>query len=111
MVFKLIIFRLYYQYDPGRLSACPLTVHALLHIADSIKIMGPVWAYWSFPMERYCGMLLPAIKSRKHPYSTLSNYISDIALISTLEYMYDLDLTFTVRRSFAKKTFTTPECK
>lgn len=40
---------IYYQHDPNRLSACPVTVHALLHIADSIEEMGPIWTYWAFP--------------------------------------------------------------
>jgi hypothetical protein len=30
-------------------------IHALLHIADAIKAMGPVWATWAFPTERACG--------------------------------------------------------
>ena len=36
-------YRYYYCYDPERISACPLTVHVLLHIADSIAIAGPVF--------------------------------------------------------------------
>jgi hypothetical protein len=104
-------YRYYYRYNPERISACPLTVHALLHIADSIAIAGPVWAYWAFPMERYCGKLLPAIKSRRFPYSNLSNRISDIALIRALELVYDLDLSYKIKRPLAKKTFSTPECE
>lgn len=45
------LHRIYYQLSEDRVSACPLTVHALLHIADSIEAMGPVWCYWAFPME------------------------------------------------------------
>ena len=47
----------YYQYLPQHISACPLTIHALLHTADNIEYCGPVWAYWAFPMERYCSVL------------------------------------------------------
>lgn len=61
---KLIMLRLYYQLSPKRLSTCPVTVHALLHLADGIEACGPVWAYWAFPMERFCGILQPWIKSR-----------------------------------------------
>ena len=103
--------RYYYCYDPERISACPLTIHALLHIADGIAIAGPVWAYWAFPMERYCGKLLPAIKNRRFPYSNLSNYISDMALVRSLEFMYNLDLSFKRNRPLAKKIFSTPECE
>ena len=31
-----IIFRFYYQHDTGHISACPVTIHTLLHIANSI---------------------------------------------------------------------------
>ena len=44
---------LYYKHDPNRLSACPLTIHALLHIAWGIRVAGPVWTYWAYPMERH----------------------------------------------------------
>ncbi|KZV59350.1 hypothetical protein PENSPDRAFT_746553 [Peniophora sp. CONT] len=40
----------YYQHDPNRVSACPLTIHVLLHIADMILISGPlVDKYTLFP--------------------------------------------------------------
>lgn len=48
---------MYYQYEDDSISACPLTIHTLLHIADGIKLMGPVWVYWAFAMERSCGKL------------------------------------------------------
>ncbi|THH16136.1 hypothetical protein EW146_g4451 [Bondarzewia mesenterica] len=62
---------LYYQKEPQHIATCPVTIHALLHIADSIEACGPVWAYWAFPMERYCSLIRPAIKSRKHPFASL----------------------------------------
>ncbi|KAJ7854394.1 hypothetical protein B0H14DRAFT_3449595 [Mycena olivaceomarginata] len=55
----------YYQYDEARLSACTLPVHALLHVADNIRQIGPMWCHWAFVMERFCGSLVPAVKSRK----------------------------------------------
>ncbi|KAL1684480.1 hypothetical protein GGG16DRAFT_68216, partial [Schizophyllum commune] len=55
--------RLYYQHDSSRVSVCTLNIHALLHIADSIEAMGPVWTYWAFPMERFCGRMQRAVRS------------------------------------------------
>ncbi|THU92539.1 hypothetical protein K435DRAFT_820462 [Dendrothele bispora CBS 962.96] len=60
---------LYLQNDAERISACPVTLHALLHIADSIDDCGPVWAYWTFATERYCGYLSPKFKSRRYPWA------------------------------------------
>ncbi len=87
---------MYYNHDPLRVSACPLTVHALLHIAPSIREIGPQWAAWAYPMERYCGDLKKNVKSRRHPYVSLNNYITADAHLKQIELMYNLrnDLSF-----------------
>src|SRR5258707_364387 len=54
------------------LSACPLTVHALLHIPNDIQNNGPPCMNWMFVMEHWCGLLLPAIKSWKKPFICLA---------------------------------------
>lgn len=82
--------RIYYRYEPGRASACPLTIHALLHIADSIKAMGPVWATWAFPMERYCGSLLPGIRNRRYPYASINKFMIERAHLTQIKLLYDL---------------------
>ncbi|RDX43780.1 hypothetical protein OH76DRAFT_1458261 [Lentinus brumalis] len=82
--------RLYVEYLPERASACPLTIHALLHIPDALEMIGPVWTVWEFPTERFCGILLPAVKSRRFPYASLSSYAADIAQLSQIELKYDL---------------------
>ena len=76
---------IYYQHDPQCLLTCPLTIHALLHIADSIQASGPVWTAWAFPMERYCGALQPAIRSRRFPYSSLNCYVVDWARLTQIK--------------------------
>ncbi|KAH9009866.1 hypothetical protein EDB85DRAFT_2241680 [Lactarius pseudohatsudake] len=82
--------RFYYQHDAGRMSACPVTIHALLHIADSIKTCGPVWCYWAFPMERYCNRLKPAIRNRRSPYSSIDRYILEDAQLTQIKAIYGL---------------------
>lgn len=67
-----------------------MTIHALLHIADGIKAVGPVWTAWSYPMERYCGSLLPAITSRHFPYATLDKYVTAKAQMMQIMSMYNL---------------------
>ncbi|KAI0264689.1 hypothetical protein BC834DRAFT_825984, partial [Gloeopeniophorella convolvens] len=62
----------------------------LLHLADNITQMGPVWCYWAFPMERFCGSLLPAVKSRKHPYICLNHRVRDIAQLNQIKLLYNL---------------------
>ncbi|KAI0694856.1 hypothetical protein C8Q76DRAFT_634372 [Earliella scabrosa] len=82
--------KFYYQNDPDRLSTCPVTVHALLHIADSIEAIGPVWAYWAFPMERFCGQLQPAIKSRRFPWASIENHLIGLARITQVKLLYNM---------------------
>jgi hypothetical protein len=85
--------RLYYKHDPARLSACPLTIHALLHIAWGIREAGPVWTYWAYPMERHCNTLLQAIKSRRHPYTSISSFVTATAQLDQIRLVYDLHET------------------
>lgn len=88
--FTYLTNRLYYQDNAKRAAACPLTVHALLHIADSIRAMGPVWCYWAFPMERYCGRLKRAVRSRRHPYGSLDRYVLEDAQLTQIKAFYNL---------------------
>ncbi|KAF7332811.1 hypothetical protein MSAN_02432300 [Mycena sanguinolenta] len=81
--------KLYFQYKQERLPICPLTIHALLHIADSIKFTGPVWCYWAFPMERYCGSLQPGIRSRRFPWASLDRYVVEKAQLTQIMTVYN----------------------
>ncbi|KAJ2924111.1 hypothetical protein H1R20_g12985, partial [Candolleomyces eurysporus] len=83
--------RLYYQHNLDRVSACPVTIHALLHIADGIEAMGPVWAYWAFPIERFCGKLGRTIKSRRNPYKNLDNRLLLLVQMTQLKNTYHLE--------------------
>ncbi|GES76294.1 hypothetical protein GLOIN_2v1835774 [Rhizophagus clarus] len=67
--------RIYYHQDQARLPAMKICFHYLLHLADTIKINGPCWSTWQFPMERLCGMLIPLVQSKLHPYDNLANQI------------------------------------
>ncbi|KAG9075885.1 hypothetical protein FRC06_009840 [Ceratobasidium sp. 370] len=80
----------YYQIDASRLPACPLSIHALLHIPYYIRKTGPLWASWAFVMERFCGCLLPAVKNRVRPYEHLDNYVQRRAQMQIVSKVYNL---------------------
>ena len=104
---------MYYQYSPSRLSACPLTIHALLHIVDGIEAAGPVWTYWAFPTERFCGRLLPEIRSRRHPFSNIDNFVVASAKLSQIKIVYNLDEELSLRPKKAevlRGSFSHPSC-
>ncbi|GET00615.1 transposase domain-containing protein [Rhizophagus clarus] len=58
-----------------RLPAYLISFHYLLHIGDCIEDLGPYCEFWQFLMERYCGMLIPLVSSRKLPYVNLFNNV------------------------------------
>jgi len=85
------LYRLYYKNDPNRLSVCPLTVHGLLHIPWGVKVAGPVWTYWAYPMECHCNTLLQSIRSRCHPYASITLFVNATAQLDQIRLLYDLD--------------------
>ncbi|KAF8594007.1 hypothetical protein BDV93DRAFT_399753, partial [Ceratobasidium sp. AG-I] len=72
------------------LQTCPVNVHYLLHVADSIQYIGPVWCYWAFPMERYCSFVGASVKSRRFPYTNLARRIRDVAQLRVICDLYGL---------------------
>ncbi|KAJ7097464.1 hypothetical protein C8R44DRAFT_835053 [Mycena epipterygia] len=89
--------KLYYQYKLDRLPVCTLPIHGLLHIAPSIRIVGPSWCYWAYPMERFCGSLLPAIKSRRYPWASIDRRILELAQLFQLKAIYSLSKSLDLR--------------
>ncbi|KAJ6548500.1 hypothetical protein B0H19DRAFT_952352 [Mycena capillaripes] len=87
----------YFQHDPQRLSTCPPTIHALLHIAPSIKFSGPVWCYWALPMERFCGSIQPGIRSRRFPWASMDRYVFELAQLTQIKTVYNAGETLALR--------------
>ena len=83
-------FSLYYQHRPERLPACPLTIHALLHIPDQIGWMGPCWTTWAFPIERQCGYFQCSIQSRRNPYVSMDQHLTDLSQLWQVKALYNL---------------------
>ena len=70
-----------------------LTVHGLLHIADAVERIGPVWAWWSFPIERQCGRLCRHIHNQRFPFTNLDNHIMLAAQLKTVMMIYNITKT------------------
>ncbi|KAG9084992.1 hypothetical protein FRC06_003777 [Ceratobasidium sp. 370] len=81
---------LYYMHERDCIHVCTLPIHSLLHIADEIEGLGPVWCYWAFPMERFCGALACANKSRRFPYSSLNRHVIHVAQLAQIKLIYGL---------------------
>ncbi|KAJ7213827.1 hypothetical protein GGX14DRAFT_360313 [Mycena pura] len=93
----------YYQYQPDRLKACPLTIHALLHIPDDILNAGPMWTYWNYVTERYVGFLVRSSKSRRNPYASFARRLREIAQNTAIKIRFhlreELDLSGVTKRT------------
>ena len=76
----------YYQFKHHRLSVCKPVIHALLHVAQCIKEMGPMWCYGQWTMERMVGLWTPKVKLRSNADRNLS-----LAMLHTTE-IYSLSL-------------------
>lgn len=86
----LITCSFYYQYAEERLCACTLTIHGLIHVPDDILFCGPSWTTWTFWMERYCGFLKGALRSKKSPWANLNNIVLHRSYLEQLDALYDV---------------------
>lgn len=62
----------------------------LLHIADYIQAIGPVWVSWQFAMERYCGDLSSRVANLRYPYANMAQRILSKSTVYHLWNKYDL---------------------
>jgi hypothetical protein len=53
----------YYRYEQRRLSACKPVFHALLHVADCLEWLGPMWSYAQWCIERMFALWTPKVCS------------------------------------------------
>jgi hypothetical protein len=70
---------------------CVLTVHGLLHVTRDIRVCGPMWASWTFYMERFCGILQTGLRSRVQPWANLNRRILHMAYLQVLAAKYNVD--------------------
>ena len=90
---------IYYQGNPKRLAVCTLPIHTLLHLADCIEGWGPVWCYWSYPMERFCGHLKHGgAASKRFPYKSLDHYVFDWSILWHLGAVHNLHSSLKLNR-------------
>ncbi|QRW26217.1 Transposase family Tnp2 protein [Rhizoctonia solani] len=65
-------------------------MHYLLHIADSIKQLGPLPGYWAFPTEQYCSFIGASVKSQQFPYANIACHVCDVAQLCIICKIYGL---------------------
>ena len=87
-----------------------LTIHALLHVTDSIEVLGPVWAWWSFSIEQECGFQQQSIMSRRFPYVNLDQLLVRQTQLDQITLLYDLSRELALAPDTKIEEYL-PECK
>ncbi|KIJ28976.1 hypothetical protein M422DRAFT_100867, partial [Sphaerobolus stellatus SS14] len=62
----------------------------LLHIPHDIRMTGPVWIHWCYLMERFCGLIVAAVKSRSKPFVNISRRLLHLSQLSQIKHQYNL---------------------
>lgn len=87
----LTVPRLYYRYDMERISACPLTAHAMIHLASDTRHAGPLSRIWEYVTERFMGRIARSVTSRQYPFSQLAETIKRTEQIKVVALRYGLE--------------------
>ena len=64
---------LYYQNNERRMKLCTVNFHYLMHLRQHLMDAGPACYWWQFPMERYCGTIVPMARSKSRISQSLMN--------------------------------------
>lgn len=64
---------LYYQNNERRMKLCTVNFHCLMHLRQHLMDAGPACYWWQFPMERYCGIIVPMARSKSRISQSLMN--------------------------------------
>jgi hypothetical protein len=64
-------------------------------------------------MERYCGSLQPAIRSRRFPYASIDRYVIEDAQLTQIKVVYDCaeELSLRPPRRAATGAYSSPYCE
>jgi hypothetical protein len=81
---------LYYRYQNNRLPACRAVFHALLHVADCMEWVGPMWSYSQWVVERMFSLWTPKVKQRATASRNLSLAMLRSSWVSNLGYSANL---------------------
>lgn len=82
--------KIYYNNDPERLKACTSQIHSLLHLSENVRLFGPVFGFWQFPLERYVGTLERLATSKSQINKSLSNSLIYRERFNYLFLMYNM---------------------
>lgn len=75
----------------GRLSTCPLTIHALIHVAQATRDAGPLSRIWEYVTERFMGKIARNVTSRQYPFSQIAESVKKQEQLKTVAMKFGLE--------------------
>jgi hypothetical protein len=80
-----------YRFEMDRISACLLTVHALIHLHNDTLHAGPLSRIWEYVTERFMGKIAQSITSRQYPFSQLAKTVKKMEQVKMVVFKYGLE--------------------
>ena len=71
-----------------RISACPLTVHALIHLHNDTLHAGPLSRIWEYVTERFMGKIAQSVTSCQYPFSQLSKTVKKMEQVKMVAFRF-----------------------
>lgn len=81
---------IYYQSIEENLAICTSQLHALLHVATTIRALGPTFVSWQFGLERYAGKMEPLTTSKSQLNVSLYNGLEMLEQLRYVKLLYNI---------------------
>lgn len=82
--------KLFYDGDRNRVSVCTSQLHALLHVAENIRQLGPSFVSWQYGLERYVGQMEQRTTSKSQQGASLQNSMLMLERSRYLSRIYNI---------------------
>lgn len=82
---------IYYQGIEENLAICTSQLHALLHVATTVRALGPTFVSWQFGLERYAGKIEPLTTSKSQLNVSLYNGLEMLEQLRYVRLLYNIE--------------------
>ena len=71
-----------------KISACPLIVHALIHLHNDTLHAGPTSWIWEYVTERFMGKIAWSVTSPQYPFSQLAKTVKKMEQVKMVAFNF-----------------------
>ena len=73
------------------MCVCTTVIHGLLHVTANIRYCAPIWATWTFHVERMCRDFQGNLGSKSAPASSIDKRVLHGAYLNQLDSRFNLN--------------------